>query len=410
MRLAVICMFALAGCRGILDIPSEGKLGCPAPCRVTVSGRAVPAESVDTSQDALANVTVKLTSLDPSEQMTTAASGAYSFSGLQPDTPITFRLSIPQAAPVVPDVLDTRYVVGTTDTRNLALDLPVVQYQWLAKVAFQCGIFKSLNDALFDPGTMNLNNYFVTRATILGEVLEEDASPATFETGDVSVVVDDFVNQNQNPADDDPFPATLCFLEPDPATGEYRGVNANQGQTTSGRFVMFRTRNTLGTGTGMGEVQIPGFPPGEVDVSSGSIGFAYIRRGSSASLPERPVTFEHDVYHFFKDRTCSAVCHRPPNGIGYMTAPARPGPGGLTYRADWSASVDAVFDNLTKPFDTNCVMGDMMAARVCRALPEASLLYAKPGGLVFHAGLDLGTDDEMVVTVLRWIKDGAILR
>jgi hypothetical protein len=48
--------------------------------------------------------------------MTTAASGAYSFPGLQPDTPIEFKLSIPQAAPVVQGLLDTRYVVGTTDT------------------------------------------------------------------------------------------------------------------------------------------------------------------------------------------------------------------------------------------------------------------------------------------------------
>ncbi|HEX7837988.1 MAG TPA: hypothetical protein VF469_11025 [Kofleriaceae bacterium] len=69
-----------------------------------------------------------------------------------------------------------------------------------------------------------------------------------------------------------------------------------------------------------------------------------------------------------------------------------------------------MFDNLTKPFDTDCALGDDTAARVCRAMPTASLFYQKPGGLVVHAGLNLGTKDEMVVSILRWIEDGAILR
>jgi hypothetical protein len=409
MRPTLICILALAGCRGILGVPSEGKLGCPSPCRVTVSGRTVPAETVDTSQLALGNVTADLTSLDPSQEVITDASGAYSFSGLEPDTPIAFTLSVPQMAPYVAGLLNTRYVVGTTDTRDLALDLPVVRYQWLAKVAFQCGIFASMDKALYEPGTTNtINSYYLTRATIIGQVLQEDGSRAKLDRRDISVVIDDFVNRHQNPADTAPQPATLCFLEPDPQTGEYRGVNENQ--TTSGRFVLFRARNMLGTGTGMGEVQIPGFPPGELHVSSGSIGFVHIRNGDSNSLPERQFTFERDVYHFFKDKTCSVTCHRPPSGIGYMTAPARPGPNGLTYPADWSASVNAVYDNLTKPFDTNCAMSDDTPARVCLAMPTASLLYQKPGGLVDHAGLNLGPKDEMVVSILRWIEDGAILR
>lgn len=408
MRPALICILALAGCRSILHIPSEGELGCPAPCRVTVSGRAVPAESLTASQQALANVTVQLTSLDPSPDMITKADGEYSFSGLEPDTPVAFKLSVPQMDPDVRGLLDTRYVAGMTERKDVSIDLPVVRYRWLAKVAFQCGIFASLDKALFDPGTTNLNNYFLTRSTILGQVLEEGGSPAKLDRADIKVVIDDFVNQIPNPADTAPQPAILCFLEPDPSTGEYRGVNASQ--TTSGRFVLFRARNELGTGTGMGEVQIPGFPPGALDVSSGSIGFVYIRRGGGGELPPRPLTFERDVYHFFKDKTCSAVCHRPPEGIGYVMAPVREGPNGVKYRADWSASVDTVFDNLTKPFDTDCALGGDTAARVCRAMPMASLLYRKPGGLDHHSGLDLGTKDEMIVAILQWIKDGLILR
>lgn len=407
MRAALIFILALAGCRSILDIPSEGRPGCPAPCRVTVSGRAVHAESLDASPPALANATVELTSLDPSQEVVTEASGAYSFSGLKPGTPIAFNLSIPQTGPNVQGLLDTLYVVGSTETTDITLDLPVVQYRWLAKVAFQCGLFASLDKALFEPGTMNLNTYFLTRATIIGQVLEQDGSPAKLDRANISAVIDDFRNFNQNPADTLPFPATLCFLEPDPPTGEYRGVNANQ--TASGRFVLFRARNTLGTGSGMGEVRIPGFSPAALDVSSGSIGFVHMQRGDRILLPDRPLTFEGDIYHYFTDKTCNVSCHRP-GGIGYMTAPARPGPNGLTYRADWSGSVDAVFDNLTKPFDTDCALGDDNAARVCQALPTASLLYQKPGGLIYHSGLNLGTKDEMIVFILQWIKDGLILR
>ncbi len=90
-------------------------------------------------------------------------------------------------------------------------------------------------------------------------MLEEDGSPAKLERVDISVAIDDYLNYNQNQSDTSPYPTTICFLEPDPPTGEYRGVNANK--TTSGRFVVFRARNDLGTGTGMGEVRTRGSPP-----------------------------------------------------------------------------------------------------------------------------------------------------
>jgi hypothetical protein len=411
MRPTLISMtsiLALAGCQGILGIPSEGQIGCPEPCMVTVSGRTVRAESLGEPQLALANVTVQLASAAPPQEVITEASGAYAFSDLEPGTVIAFNLSVPQTDPNVVGLLDTRYVAGTTERDDIPLDLPVVPYRWLANVAFQCGIFASLNEALFKPGTMNVNDYFLTRATIIGQVLAEDGSPVALDRRDISVMIGGFRNYHQNPADTAIGPATLCFLEPDETAGEYRGVSAER--TTSGRFVLFRARNELGTGTGMGEVQIPGFPTGALNVSSGSIGFVRIQLGVGTALPDRTRTFERDVYHYFADKTCSSVCHRPPDGIGYTTAPARPGPGGLTYRADWSASVDQVFDNLTKPFDTDCSLGGATAARVCRAMPPASLLYQKPGGLIPHAGLNLGTQDEMIVTILRWIQDGAILR
>jgi hypothetical protein len=410
MRPILICLLALAGCRGILHIPSEGKVGCPSPCRVSVSGVTRPAKSVSTSlSTALANVTVDLASLEPAPEVITGADGAYSFPGLEPETPIAFRLSVPQDEPGVPDLqglLPTIYVAGATAMENVSLDLPVVQFKWLAQVAVQCGIFTSLDKALFQAGTKNINNYFTKRATIVGQVLENKTTPAKLNRVDISVEINGFVNHFQNPADTDPFPATLCFLEPDPSTGEYRGVNAPQ--TSSGLFVMFRASNDVNTGSGTGKVEIPGFPPGDLDVSSGTIGFVHIQRDVGEGLPARRLTFERDVYPFFAKKTCSSDCHRP-GGAGYEMAPERQGPNG-TYRADWSASVEAVYDNLTKPFDTNCAQGGDLAARVCLAMPTASLLYRKPSGLIYHSGFNFGTRDEMVVNILQWIQDGVILR
>lgn len=411
MRALLLAAVAVAAgsCTGILGIPSEGEIGCPEPCTVTVRGRTVRAESLGASQLQLGNVTVRLTSVDPAQQVITNPDGNYSFTGLEPGTLLSFNLSVPQSDPDVMGLLDTLYVVGTTGTEDITIDLPVVQYRWLAQVAFQCGIFASLNEALFDPGTMRVNQYFQTRATIIGQVLEADGSPATLDRADVAAVVQNFLNYNQNPLDmQNPPAGRVCFLEPDTTAGEFKGVNANT--TSSGRFVMFRARNDIGTGSGSGEVRIPGFPTAPLDVSSASIGFVRIRKGVGEPLPDRPRTFERDVYHYFADKTCSETCHRPPDGIGFMTAPRRLGEGGIMYPADWSASVEDVYNNLTKPFDTDCALGGTSAARVCKAMPAMSLLYMKPGGLITHGGFNLGTEDEMVVTVLRWIEDGALLR
>ena len=161
----------------------------------------------------------------------------------------------------------------------------------------------------------------------------------------------------------------------------------------------------------MGEVRIPGFPTGPLNVSTGAIGFSRIKVGEGPSLPERQRTFERDVYHFFADKTCSNVCHRPPDGIGFMTAPKRLGPDDIRYGADWSAPVDQVYDNLTKPFDTDCQAGGASSARVCKAKPEVSLLYIKPSGMEpMHQGIILSSTDPMLSTVLKWIQDGAVLR
>src|SRR5262249_43993331 len=150
----------------------------------------------------------------------------------------------------------------------------------------------------------------------------------------------------------DPKGTFVCFLEPDLTAGEFKGVNS--ARSNFGRFMMFRTRNETGTGTGQGQVAIPSFPPGPLNISSGSVGFSRIVLGQGTPLPPRPYTFEHDVYHWFKDKTCSNDCHKP-GGIGYMQAPERFDCAMVNkYRADWSAAVDDVYNALLNPCQTGC--------------------------------------------------------
>ena len=417
--LASVLAITASGCSGILGIPSEGEVGCPEPCRVTVSGRTVRAESPGTPQQALPLVTITLTSVDPPVTVTSGNDGSYTIPDLAPGTVLEFKLTVAQPPPVSQTQLDTRYIAGTTGTSDIVLDLPVVQFRWLAQVSVDCGIFLTINEALFEPGgTTNVNPYFVRRSTIIGQVLDANGSPASLDRADISILIGSFTNFNQNPADTDAFPATLCFLAPNTATGQFKGVTDPVSNT--GRFVLFRARNDLGTGAGSGQVRIPGFPAGDINVASGTIGFSHMKVGEGESLPARLRTFERDIYHFFRDANyrCAQLCHFPPTdpndpdtgGLGWKNAPLREGPNAVFYRADWSASAQEVYDNLTKPFDTNCMLGGANVARVCKAKPDESLLYRKPGGLAMHGGIEPGTDDLFVKTILQWVTDGALQR
>ena len=395
----VLPLLAAAGCQGILGIPSEGQIGCPSPCMPTVSGRAVRAESTQTPPEALSNVTVRLTSVTPAQSVTTGADGTYAFMDLAEGTALQFDVSIPQTGPDPQGLLDTRFAAGTATT-DTVVDVPVVQFRWLAQVAVDCGIFPTLNDALFEPGTSNVNSYFVTRTTIVGQVLEENGSPAALDRADITVVINNYLNYQANPSDTtNPPAATICFLEPNVGMGVYQG--SNEDHSTSGRFVMFRARNDIGAGTGMGEVRIPGFPKGSLNVASASIGFVRIKLGDGEPLPARPRTFERDVYHYFADKACT-TCHKP-GAVGVTDSPVRMG-----YSADWSGTVQNVFDALTVPDMTGC--DGATPARVCKVKPDASLLYVNPAGLGTHPGIVLPSDDPMLAAVLAWITDGATLR
>src|SRR5262249_23616757 len=119
-------LVALAGCQGIFGIPSEGTVGCPSPCTGTVSGQVIFAQSP--TGLGRPSGTVKLTSVDPPQTVTSGADGSYSFSGLEPGTPLQFSLSLAQTNPD-PMGIDTSIDAGETTMSDVQIDLPIVEYR-----------------------------------------------------------------------------------------------------------------------------------------------------------------------------------------------------------------------------------------------------------------------------------------
>ena len=400
LALGLALGLAAAGC----GIPSEGKVGCPEPCTVTVSGQTVRAES---PMDALSGVVVRL----GTDTMATSSppDGAYAFPGLAPSTPLQFTLHfVPTNGD--PQGPDTQILAGTTAMDDVTINLPVVQYAWLSAVAVQCNIFTLADVAA------NLPAYLGTRSTVIGQILNEDNSVAsTFDRQDITVILKNPMSQidypNPNPADTDANPTKVCFLEFNNSTGVYDGVDTDH--STSGRFIMFRVASDRGTGTGTGRVEVPGFPAGPLSLSAGSVGFVQIRKGDGEPVPPRKLSFSRDVYHFFSDdrsKYMCLTCHTP-GGLAVKPESDRIGPGGVVYRADWSGSSQTVYNNLTlsdPSFETNCDQAGM-AARVCTKKPDASLLYLNPTGMAQHSGQsNLTATDPFMETALQWIKDGAL--
>lgn len=409
LAFAAALLPTITSCSGILGIPSESSALCEDQCVVTVSGNVIPVDS--TTAAPKPNVRIALTSLPAAElvRVTSNASGAYTLPDLDVNTALELEMSFEQTNPTVPSgVLVTRFLAGNA-SQTMTLDVPVVDYHWLAKVAFECGIFPSLAEATYQDvqNSTGVNFYYISRSTVIVEVQNEDGTPAPVNRSDIVVSVDGYMNSHETPDDTEFLPrAHVCFLEPD-STGVFKGVDTDRG--TSGRFVVFRVRDAGGTGAGFARVLLPGFPPGAVNLrSSGSVGYVRIRQGEGPEpLPSRPITFEQDIYPLFTELTCVA-CHRP-GGPGYEMGMIRGG-----FRADFSGTVDQVFEVLTAPPSEGCDTGAVQA-RVCTAKPEASLLYTKPrletgSEPSDHKGIAFPEDTLALKLILEWIRNGAPLR
>jgi hypothetical protein len=368
-------------------------------CEINLNARAVRFESI--ARDTRSDVTLHITSVPGDVIAKSNAAGDVSIKHLAPYTVLELLLTFEQTDPkIYAGFLATRYL-GPNISGPLALDVSVIEYRWLAQVATDCGIFPTLDDALYKPGTGNVNFYFINRATIIGEVFELDGAPAALSRDKIQVLDDGWTNRHGDPADDDEFPTHVCFLEPNPATGTY--VGSPEDHTNSGRFVMFRVRNGKGVSNGFAQVQIPGYPDGLVVLrSAGDMGVVTIQKGVAPPPTPPSRSFADNVLPLMVQLGCPS-CHTP-GKPGYELSQSR---GGL--KADYSGTAEEVRAVLMAAADT-CT--ETNPVRVCLSRPTSSLLYTKPrletGDTASdHLGIAFPDGSTVLDVILAWISNGA---
>ncbi|MBA3538274.1 MAG: hypothetical protein H0T79_01475 [Deltaproteobacteria bacterium] len=383
------------GCEGLTN---QCKPECAnGTCELNLDARAVRFESVD--REPLADVTLHITSIPGDLTAKTDAQGVASVKHLAPSTVLELLLEFVQLDPPTGGLFSTRYLGPSITNKPLSFDIPVVEFRWLAQVATDCGIFPTLEDALYTPGTANPNGYFIRRATIIGEVFDLDGTPATLTRSQIKVLNDGWTNFHANPDDTDTAPAFVCMLKVNPTTGTYVGTTDEQ--TPDGRFVMFRVRNGKDLPIGFAQAQITGYPEGVVVLrSAGDIGVVRMQKGVEApTLPSS--SFAAHVLPLMHQLGCPG-CHQP-GQPGYEMSQLR---GGL--KADYSGSAEDVRAVLMADSESCTTMNP---SRVCLQMPDASLFYTKPrletGGQPDHLGVAFPPNSTVLAVILGWITSGA---
>ena len=332
-----------------------------------------------------------------------AANGAYRISDIPLASLIDLEIDVDQSAgqPPVPNYIQTRTSTLLTDATAQTLDLPAVTYAWMAQVAYQCGLFPTLDAALQQGGFVN--TYFTQRSPIFGTLTDTAGQPLA-GVGRAAIKVDLGGYTNPNAGDSDP--AKVCFLVRDNTAGQYAG-SSNAMSDATGRFVVFRNRNLTETGQGLAVVHATGFAPQSVRLrSSGNIGVVTLAQGVDSSPPAMPL-FATDVYPLFAKLGCKG-CHVPPSGPGFLQSAVR---GGM--HLDLSGTPSQVYASLSAGGVAGC---DNAATpqRLCPPLPGASLLLKKPLAETSPTPSDHQVDvfdsvnDPDYKTISQWIANGAL--
>lgn len=362
---------------------------------VTLRGLAYDYSTIDRTP--LEGVTVQITNVqDAPTAAATEADGAYELDGLVPGTLVDLQPLYDQDDPVfVPATLSSRVSVTVTNDQPIEVDVPVVPYAWMAQVAFECGLFPTLEEAI---GGAAVNPYFIQRSTVFGQLVDDAGNGiATMSKAALRAKVDEWANFQDNLLDVDGSPTEVCFLEEDATSGTYVGTTDDV-SNESGRFVMFRVRNDTGLGQGQLSVSASGFDPDFTTLSSsGNIAVVDMLRNDDPI----PRDFAIDVYPLFETYGCVA-CHT----AGGPPAAVRNG-----FEADWSLGPREVWELLVGP-GVECPDPDN-PVRICTDDPEASLFVQRP--LTEPVGMDdvhpvdifPSIDDPTVQVMLEWIAQGA---
>ncbi|MEM7152756.1 MAG: carboxypeptidase-like regulatory domain-containing protein [Myxococcota bacterium] len=363
---------------------------------VEITGTVFDYSQID--QTPMAEATVRVTNVSDLPIFgPTEADGAYSLTGLIPGSLLDVELLLPQDDPVfVPAAISSRQTYSVPNQSPTPLDLQVVPYNWMAQVAFECGIFDSLDDAI---GVGAVNTYFIQRSTIFGQLVDENGDGVpTVSRAAISAELNGWANFQDNLLDVDTEPAQVCFLEEDAASGTYVGTDETF-SNESGRFVVFRVRNDEGLGQGQLAVRATGFDDAFVTLSSsGNVGVVNLVRNDDPI----PRDFAIDIYPVFTTYGC----------IGCHTAGGPPGAVHDGFEADWSLTPRQVWENMVGP-GTVCNDPDD-PHRVCTNDPELSLFVTRPltdapGEPDVHP-IDIfpSIDDPTLQVIIDWISQGAL--
>lgn len=363
---------------------------------VEVTGVVYDFSTIDNAP--LAGVTTRVTNLARlPESGPTDATGAYSLTGLVPGTLLDLAADFPQNDPVfVPAAITTRFSTQVPNDNPAPLDMPVVTYEYLAQVAFECGLFPTLEEAIGDGA---VNTFFVQRSTVFGTLVDSDgAGVPTVSRAAIQAELGNWANFHDNLLDTDSEPAQVCFLEEDAATGTYVGTT-DQLSNDSGRFVMFRVRNDAGLGQGGLTVRATGFNDTSVSLpSSGNIGVVELLRNDEPI----PRDFAIDVFPVFTTYGC----------VGCHTAGGPPGAVHDGFEADWDLTPFEVWQNMVGP-GTVCNVPDD-PHRVCTNDPALSLFVTRPltdlPGMPDVHPIDIfpSIDDPTLQVIMQWIEQGAL--
>ncbi len=362
---------------------------------VTVRGIVYDYSTI--AREPVADATVQITNvLDAPTAEPTMADGVYEFEGLVPGTLLDLQPLYDQNASfVIPAALTSRISTQVPNDQPHTVDVPVVPYEWMAQVAFECGLFPTLEEAT---GDGSVNAYFIQRSTLFGQLVDSDGNGIeTVTKAALRARLGEWSNFQDNLLDLDTEPTEVCFLDADVDTGTYVGTDDDFSNDT-GRFVMFRLRSNGGFGQGQLSVSASGFNEQYTTFSSsGNIGVVDMVRN------DEPITrdFAIDVYPVFQTYGC-VECHTaggPPEAV-------RAG-----FEADWSLSPREVWELLVGP-GTECPDAGN-PVRICTDNPEASLFVQRPltdlPGMPDVHPVDIFTSIEspMVQIMLEWIEQGA---
>jgi hypothetical protein len=315
---------------------------------------------------------------------------------------------LPNDAGMVAAGVRTHVSLRIPPSLPLQQNVPLVSFPWLAQVAVDCGIYPTIDKSLYGDGGFT-DGDFVSRSVVLGELQEADGTPykgAAVQPGDITVLLGDMdpePNNVGNPDTGSPR-SSVCFLDRNLSTGEYIGSKATS-STAANRFVMFRVRNSDGTGQGTAVVHVKGFAPSSVYLlSSGAIGVVALRVGDDPSPPMTapPRTFHNDVYPLLGMLGCLGGCHTPPDGTGYTMTQVRNLPG-----LDLSSETMALSTLMAGESDS-CV-NVATPSRVCPADPAKSLMLTLPLTHTDNSGHPYpvfdSTNDPNYMVIEQWISE-----